>query len=54
VSHADVIKAILAGVLGLPLDRHARFEVAPASVSAVVLWGACGGKVLFVNEGGAA
>ena len=50
VSHADVIKALLAGVLGLSLDRHARFEIAPASVSAVALWEGRGGKVLSVNE----
>jgi broad specificity phosphatase PhoE len=50
VSHADVIKAMLAGVLGLPLDRHDRFDIAPASVSAVVLWRERGGKVLSVNE----
>jgi len=33
VSHADVIKAVLAHVLGAPLDLLHRIEVAPASTS---------------------
>ncbi len=49
VSHGDVIKAVLAAVLGLPLDAHARFDVTPASVSALAVWGG-GGKVLSMNE----
>lgn len=49
VSHGDVIKAILAWCLRLPLDAHARFEIGPGSVSAMVLWGT-GGKVLWMNE----
>jgi probable phosphoglycerate mutase len=49
VSHGDVIKAILAAYLGLSLDAHARFEIAPASVSALVVW-RDGGKVLSMNE----
>jgi probable phosphoglycerate mutase len=49
VSHADVIKAALAYCLGLSLDALQRFEVAPASLSTVVIgdWGA---KVLSLNE----
>lgn len=34
-SHGDVIKAALAGFLGLALDNVERFEIAPASVSVV-------------------
>jgi broad specificity phosphatase PhoE len=34
-SHGDVIKAAIAGFLGLPLDHVERFEIAPASVSIV-------------------
>lgn len=34
-SHGDVIKAALAGCLGVPLDNVERFEIAPASVSVV-------------------
>lgn len=33
VSHGDVIKAVLAGVLGLSLDHLERFDIACASVS---------------------
>ena len=49
VSHADVIKAAVCHVLGLPLDRVDRFDVGPASVTTVVAgdWGA---KVLGLNE----
>ncbi|HYZ32187.1 MAG TPA: histidine phosphatase family protein [Crenalkalicoccus sp.] len=53
VSHADVIKAAVAGILGLSLDAHDRFEIAPASVSTVVLWPG-GGKVLGLNAAEAA
>jgi len=49
VSHGDVIKAVLVGVLGLSLDAHARFEISPASVSALAVWDG-GGKVLRMNE----
>jgi probable phosphoglycerate mutase len=49
VSHGDVIKAVLAGVLGLSLDAHARFEISPGSVSALAVWDG-GGKVLSMNE----
>lgn len=37
VSHADVIKAIVAALLGMPLDTFQRLVVAPASVSIVTL-----------------
>lgn len=49
VSHADVIKAALAFLLGLSLDALPRFEISPASISTVVIgdWGA---KVLTLNE----
>ena len=49
VSHSDVIKATLAYALGLPLHFYDRFDIAPASVSAVVV-GDWGLKVLSVNE----
>ncbi|MBR0654173.1 histidine phosphatase family protein [Plastoroseomonas arctica] len=48
VSHADVIKAALAAVLGLTLDAHDRFDIAPASISTLVLWEG-GGKVVGLN-----
>ena len=37
VSHADVIKAVVAYYLGLPLDLFGRLHVAPGSVSALRL-----------------
>ena len=49
VSHADVIRAIVAHVLGLPLDAWQRFEIAPASITTLVI-GDWGGKVLTLNE----
>ncbi|SDE45767.1 histidine phosphatase family protein [Belnapia rosea] len=49
VSHADVIKSVLAWCLGLSMDFHARFEIGPASVSAMAMWGT-GAKVLWMNE----
>lgn len=38
VSHADVIKAVLAHFLGMPLDLMRRLEVAPASRSVVAVY----------------
>jgi probable phosphoglycerate mutase len=49
VSHADVIKAAICGVLGLSLDRYHAFEIEPASISALVLWNG-GGKLVSLNE----
>lgn len=49
VSHGDVIKAAIFHVVGAPLDAINRLEVAPASVSTIVL-GSWGGKVVAVNE----
>ena len=49
VSHADVIKAALCGVLGLSLDRHGAFDIDPASRSTMVVWEG-GAKVLGLNE----
>jgi probable phosphoglycerate mutase len=50
VSHADIIKAVLLWCLGLPLDAHMRFDIDPASISAIALW-ENGGKVLWMNQG---
>jgi broad specificity phosphatase PhoE len=49
VSHADVIKAVVCHILGLPIDAWPRFEIAPASITTVAL-GDWGGKVLTLNE----
>jgi probable phosphoglycerate mutase len=49
VTHGDVIRAALAYFLGAPLEFIVRFEIGPASVTAVEL--ADGGpRVLSVNE----
>lgn len=37
VSHGDVLKAMIADVLGLSLDRLESFDVAPASVSVLAM-----------------
>ncbi len=37
VSHADVIKAAVSHVLGLPIDAWPRFDIAPASVTTVTI-----------------
>ncbi len=49
VSHADVIKAMLAEALGWSLDRHDRLQIDPASISRLLAadWGR---KVLSINE----
>ncbi|MCG5486208.1 MAG: phosphoglycerate mutase family protein [Sinorhizobium meliloti] len=49
VSHADVIKTLVCHILGLSADAWPRFEIAPASVSVLVMgdWGA---KILTLNE----
>jgi broad specificity phosphatase PhoE len=51
VSHADVIKAALLGVLHLSLDEYHRFEISPASVSVVAQEGGYG-RVLLMNGNG--
>lgn len=53
VSHADVIKALVAFYLSLPLDGFQRLHVSPASVSALQL--APGGRPVLVrfNDDGA-
>lgn len=53
VSHADVIRALLAYHLGLPLDHLLRLEVGPASVSTLVV-GEWGARVQTLNEAAAA
>jgi probable phosphoglycerate mutase len=38
ITHADIIKAILAHFLGAPLDLMRRLDIAPASLSQVEIW----------------
>jgi ribonuclease H / adenosylcobalamin/alpha-ribazole phosphatase len=49
VSHCDIIRALIAHYLGLPLDNLLRFDVDPASVSRLQV-GSWGGRVASVNE----
>ena len=49
VTHADVIRAIVGHVLGLTIDAWQRFEIAPASITTMVI-GDWGGKLLTLNE----
>ena len=49
VSHADCIKAVLAGALGVPLDLFQRIVVAPCSISTVV-YGPDGPAVLAMGS----
>lgn len=49
VSHADVIKAAVCDVLGLPIDRIDRFDIAPASITTLVA-GPWGAKLIGLNE----
>lgn len=49
VSHADMIKAAVAHVLGLSLDKLLQFDVSPASVTRVV-WGDWGARLMSLNE----
>jgi probable phosphoglycerate mutase len=49
VSHSDVIKAALLYHLGLPLEAYGRLEIAPASISTLVV-GDWGSKLIRLNE----
>jgi broad specificity phosphatase PhoE len=51
VSHADPIKAIVAGAAGIPLDLMQRLVISPCSVSAL-LFGGGGPAVMCVNSTG--
>ncbi len=51
VSHADVIKAVVAAAAGTPLDLFQRIVVSPCSVSAIA-YAAGGPVVLTVNNTG--
>jgi probable phosphomutase (TIGR03848 family) len=50
VSHADVIKAIVAHHLGMPLDAFQRLVIAPASTTTIVLPEGAAPAVLAVND----
>lgn len=51
VSHADMLRGLIADLIGLPFDNMLRFEIAPASISRIELNGR--GAVLHsLNETG--
>lgn len=52
VTHCDVIRAVVAGIVGLPLRNILSFEVGPASISRIAI-GSWGERLLTLNEGGA-
>ena len=49
VSHADVIRAVVSHILGLPVDAWSRFDVDPGSITTMIIgdWGA---RLLALNE----
>jgi probable phosphoglycerate mutase len=49
VTHADVIKTLVAYTLGFSLDQHGRLEISPASLTTLAA-GEWGMKVMGVNE----
>ncbi|HZY67627.1 MAG TPA: histidine phosphatase family protein [Devosia sp.] len=49
VSHSEVIKGIVSQVLGLAIDSWSRFDIAPASITTLVI-GSWGAKLLTLNE----
>jgi broad specificity phosphatase PhoE len=49
VTHCDIIRAVIARILGLSLDHIHRFDIAPASVSRLIV-GPWGARVLSLNE----
>ena len=49
VTHADMIRGLVARVLGLSLDNLLRFEIGPASISQIEA-GAGWARVLSLNE----
>ena len=49
VSHCDILRAVVARCLGLPLDNMLRFDIAPASVSRIEV-GDWGERLTGLNE----
>jgi probable phosphomutase (TIGR03848 family) len=50
VSHADIIKAVAAHFLGMPLDTFQRLVVQPASITTIMLREAHPPMVLAIND----
>jgi broad specificity phosphatase PhoE len=49
VTHCDIIRGVIAGILGLSLDRIHQFDIDPASISRVAV-GDWGMRVTSINE----
>lgn len=54
VSHADVIKAVVAHHLGMPLDTFQRLMIAPASITVLALPAGAAPVLLTINDTGRA
>ncbi len=52
VSHADVVKAVVAYHLGMPLDTFQRLVIAPASVTMLAFTGQGPAHLLHLNDTG--
>ena len=50
VSHSDVIKAMVAWLIGMSLDRHDRLVIDPASITTLEMWQPGAGRVVRMNE----
>ena len=50
VSHADVIRGIVAHYLGLDADRMLAFDIDPASLTELTLYGDGAGRLVSLNE----
>ncbi len=50
VSHAEPIRAVVLGYLGLSLERYAEIAIDPASISTIELDGAHKGGVVCINR----
>lgn len=54
VSHADIIKAVVAHHLGMPLDTFQRLVISPASITVLALPAGAAAVLLTINDTGAA
>jgi broad specificity phosphatase PhoE len=50
VSHCDIIRGVVAHYLGLDADRLLGFDIDPASLTELALYGDGGGRVVTLNE----
>ncbi len=50
VTHADVIKAAIAGLIDMPLKLHHRLLIDPASITTIEMWEPGAGQIVRMNE----